>query len=474
GHRHHQPGDRRDAQDLRAAVGRGARAQDRARRRRLADLPADLSRAARGLAAGGRRRPGRRHRRSCRADDHRDGQDLRRGEGGGRQVRHGPALVRRARPGDAAAGAEGRRRGEGEPGLRRAPADRRRPGDHAVELPAVAGHAVRRSGADGRQRRPAQAREQRAADRAVPRGARPQGGLPRRRLPDPADRVLGRRTGPARRPGGGGDPHGQRPGRAVRRLHRGRRAQEDGAGAGWQRPVHRHAVGGSGEGGRGGGHRPQPEQRAELHRGETLLRPPGRRRGVHPAVRREDRCPDRRRPDGRGHPDRAPGHRVRARGRGEVRRRRRREGGGGPRRRQAGRPARLVLRAHPAQRDHAADGPVRRGGLRPGGRAVHRRLAGGGDRDRQQPPLRPRREPVERGRGRARGVHRRRRRRDGVRQRDGHQPSRAAFRRCEAERLRPGADRGRHARVHERQDRLDRPAEQRAGGRRHRRRRLGM
>ena len=42
---------------------------------------------------------------------------------------------------------------------------------------------------------------------------------------------------------------------------------------------------------------------------------------------------------------------------------------------QAGRPARLVLRADAAHRHHAGDGPLLRGGLRPGRRAVHRRLA---------------------------------------------------------------------------------------------------
>ena len=54
-----QPGHRRDAEDLRAAHGRGARGQDRPRGRRLGQLPADDARAAGRLAAGRRRRPGR-------------------------------------------------------------------------------------------------------------------------------------------------------------------------------------------------------------------------------------------------------------------------------------------------------------------------------------------------------------------------------------------------------------------------------
>ena len=50
-------------------------------------------------------------------------------------------------------------------GLRALPAARPGARRHAVELPAVAGDALRRTGADGRQRRAAQARLQRAADR---------------------------------------------------------------------------------------------------------------------------------------------------------------------------------------------------------------------------------------------------------------------------------------------------------------------
>ena len=55
-------------------------------------------------------------------------------------------------------------------------------GHHAVELPAVAGGALCRAGAHGGQRRAAQARLQRAADGAPPRGHLPSGRAARGRL----------------------------------------------------------------------------------------------------------------------------------------------------------------------------------------------------------------------------------------------------------------------------------------------------
>ena len=85
---------------------------------RLGELPADHSEAARRLASAAGRRPRRRRRRDRRADDHRDGQDARRGEGRGRQVRQGAALVRRARAG-ACSPTSRRRSGGGDRGLRR-------------------------------------------------------------------------------------------------------------------------------------------------------------------------------------------------------------------------------------------------------------------------------------------------------------------------------------------------------------------
>ena len=118
-----------------------------------------------GLAAR-RRRPARGRTRTTgrRADDHRDGQDARPREGRGRAsaptgCATTPSTAARdaGRPSRSTPARGGRPRR-----LRRVPADRRRAGGHAVELPAVAGDALRRPGADGRQRRPAQARQQRA------------------------------------------------------------------------------------------------------------------------------------------------------------------------------------------------------------------------------------------------------------------------------------------------------------------------
>ena len=88
-------------------------------------------------------------------------------------------------------------------------------------------------------------------------------------------------------------------------------------------------------------------------------------------------------------------------------------------RREAGRRARVVLPADAAVRDHAGDGSLLRGGLRAGRGAVHRRRPRRGDRDRQQPPVRARRQPVERGRRRTGPVHPGHRLRHGVRQRHG-------------------------------------------------------
>ena len=92
------------------------------------------------------------------------GKTLRGGQGRGRQVRQGDAVLRRARRGVPGRRAGRRRRGRRLEGVRPLPAARPGAGGHAVELPALAGDAVRRARADGRQRRPAQARVERAAD----------------------------------------------------------------------------------------------------------------------------------------------------------------------------------------------------------------------------------------------------------------------------------------------------------------------
>ena len=68
---------------------------------------------------------------------------------------------------------------------------------------------------------PAQARLERATDRAVHGGAVPSGRLPRRLVPDPADRLGRGRGGADRRPGAGGHPDRQR-GRPGGRWRRSR------------------------------------------------------------------------------------------------------------------------------------------------------------------------------------------------------------------------------------------------------------
>ncbi len=104
--------------------------------------------------------------------------------------------------------------------VRALPADRPGPGDHAVELPAVAGGALCRTGAHGRQRRPAQARVQRPADGAPPGGHLSPSGPADGRIHQPVHREQGhRRThrGPADRRR---HPHRQREGRHVGRRPR--------------------------------------------------------------------------------------------------------------------------------------------------------------------------------------------------------------------------------------------------------------
>ena len=72
--------------------------------------------------------------------------------------------------------------------LRPLPAARAGPRGHAVELSVLAGVPLRRARADGRQRRAAQARVERAAVRARDRGHLPPRRLSRGRVPDAADR----------------------------------------------------------------------------------------------------------------------------------------------------------------------------------------------------------------------------------------------------------------------------------------------
>ena len=117
---------------------------------------------------------------------------------------------------------------------------RRGAGDHALELPLLAGLPLRRPGADGGQRRPPQARLERARLRAGHRG-----GVPRRRLP--GGRVARPSSSPPARP-----RPDRRPAHPRRHPDRQRAApacevaaaagpvpEEDRPGAGRLRPVHR-------------------------------------------------------------------------------------------------------------------------------------------------------------------------------------------------------------------------------------------
>ena len=121
-------------------------------------------RSRRATGDGPRRRAAReRDSRRRRADDQRDGQDLRRRQGRGHEVRDDHALLRRTRRVDAA------RREPIDQGLaQRRPLrpDRRDLRRDAVELPAVAGHPHGRARRHGGQRRGLQARAQRAGLRA--------------------------------------------------------------------------------------------------------------------------------------------------------------------------------------------------------------------------------------------------------------------------------------------------------------------
>ena len=123
-------------------------------------------------------------------DDARDGQAHRPVGGRGRQVRRDLRLLRRAcralprRPAP--------RDGRGEE-LRALRPARHHPRRDAVELPLLAGLPLRRSGADGRQCRPAQARLERPAVRPRDRGHLQGRRLSPRALPHRAHRVIGGR-----------------------------------------------------------------------------------------------------------------------------------------------------------------------------------------------------------------------------------------------------------------------------------------
>ncbi len=150
--------------------------------------------------------------------------------------------------------------------------DRRGAGGDAVELPLLAGLPLRRAGADGGQRRPAQARLQRARLRPGHRGGLPAGRAAQGRVHHPAGAEPHRAAADRRPQGRGGDPDRQRGGRRGRRLRGRPAAQEDRPRAGRLGPVHRPGRRRRRAGGGGGDHGADHQLGPELHRRQAVHR----------------------------------------------------------------------------------------------------------------------------------------------------------------------------------------------------------
>ncbi len=186
-HQFGQPGHRRAGRHLRRSDAGADRGGARARSEETFERVAQATgrRARRALRRAGQD-PARELRGAGRPGHLGDGQDPCRVEGRSGEVRDLLRLHRRARPGAAgAADDRGRQRRE----LRPLRAPRGDPRGDALELPLRAGLPLRPGGDHRGQRRDAEARLERAPVRDRDRADVRRGGLPRRRLPDPAGRA---------------------------------------------------------------------------------------------------------------------------------------------------------------------------------------------------------------------------------------------------------------------------------------------
>ena len=245
------------------------------------------------LLAAARRPPARRRRAVCRPGHRGDGQAAGRGAGRGREVGGHGRLLRRAAPRRSWLA---RRRSrstlpQGVSAFGHARAAGPRAGRDAVELPGLAGDAVRDPDPGGRQRRAAQALAQRhrlgpgprrglrARPASPPTSSRPWS-WPSPTCPHTVERAHRRRPGRRRH------PHRQQPRRRDGRRCRRSRVQAVGARARRVRrvrgPLRRRCPG------RRGGRRAGPvhQLRPELRLRQAVRRRGAGGRGVHPAVPR--------------------------------------------------------------------------------------------------------------------------------------------------------------------------------------------
>ena len=360
-HRDTQSRHRSDASHLSAAHAAGARGQAPARRRYLPHLPPHVARRPQAHDDQGRRHP--REREGCVRADH--GTEM------GKTLKAAVEEAEKCALGCryyAEHAEEFLRRRAGRRRTRRAASCRYQPLGAVLAVmpwnfPVLAGLPLRRAGADGRQRRPAQACVERAAVRArASRTSFARAGFPDGCLSDAAHRSPTRRavssttarvaavtlTGSE----GAGREVAQRGGQAH---------QEDRARARRQRPVHRACRSADLErGGRDGGQGAHHQQRPVVHRGQALHRRTKRSTTIRAALRRRDASAPRGRSDGRRPPISARW--PRGAGRDDHRRAGGAIGGGGrqaaDRRQARSIGAGILLRAHRARRTSPPNAPA--------------------------------------------------------------------------------------------------------------------